>query len=357
MRNLKTKNKVGILFLAILFVALFVSTNASATYTNDLIPTMTSNTAPSGIASASSELNADYQAWKAFNNIINASPTDCWATPAGQTTGWLSYEFLTPKTITKYTLIGQTGYQARSPKNWTFEGWNETTSQWLILDTQNNITGWSDNVKKEFTFTNSTAYKKYRINITANNGDSQYLAIAEMEMMESLTTVPSAPTNLTATAGDTQANLVWDAVYDATSYNVKRSTTAGGSYTTVATNVYATNYTDPGLTNGVTYYYVVTAINAAGESGNSNEVSVTPTAPPATGNRSLLVITLVNGSEKEYDLSAAELNAFTTWYNNRASGTGSPYYTMNKNYNVGPFLSRKDNLVFDKIVSFEINEY
>src|SRR5262249_15744082 len=58
-----------------------------------------------------------------------------------------------------------------------------------------------------------------------------------------------------------------------------------GPYTTVASPT-TNSYTDTGLTNGTTYYYVVTAVNGAGESGNSNEANATPaaadTTPPTT---------------------------------------------------------------------------
>ena len=60
---------------------------------------------------------------------------------------------------------------------------------------------------------------------------------------------------------------------------------SGRSYTTVA-SVTTTSHTDTGLTNGVTYFYVVTASNASGESGNSPEASATPhpAPPPAPAN-------------------------------------------------------------------------
>ncbi|GFN29774.1 carbohydrate-binding domain-containing protein [Paenibacillus xylaniclasticus] len=91
--------------------------------------------------------------------------------------------------------------------------------------------------------------------------------------------VPDAPTGLNATAGNGQVTLSWNAVSaeDELTYNVKRSTTSGASYTTVASAVYGTtSYTDTGLTNGTTYYYVVTASNKAGESAYSSEVSAAP---------------------------------------------------------------------------------
>jgi fibronectin type 3 domain-containing protein len=95
---------------------------------------------------------------------------------------------------------------------------------------------------------------------------------------------PAAPTGLTATAGNAQVSLTWTASAGATSYNVKRGTTAGGPYTTpVASGITTTSYTDTGLTNGTTYYYVVSAVNTNGESANSAQASATPSAPSPTG--------------------------------------------------------------------------
>ena len=56
---------------------------------------------------------------------------------------------------------------------------------------------------------------------------------------------------------------------------MERSTTSGGPYTTVASPT-TTSYTDTGLSNGTTYYYVVAAVNSVGTSGNSNQASATP---------------------------------------------------------------------------------
>src|SRR5262249_7636839 len=63
----------------------------------------------------------------------------------------------------------------------------------------------------------------------------------------------------------------------ATGYRVKRATTSGGPYGTVATPT-STSYTDTPVTNGLTYYYVVSAVNSGGEGGDSSEVSATPQA-------------------------------------------------------------------------------
>ena len=84
---------------------------------------------------------------------------------------------------------------------------------------------------------------------------------------------PAAPTCLTAAAGSGKVTLKWTAPRGPQSYNVKRSTTNGGPYKTIATGVTNTTYINTGLRSGVTYYYVVTTVNAAGESGHSNQAS------------------------------------------------------------------------------------
>jgi len=90
---------------------------------------------------------------------------------------------------------------------------------------------------------------------------------------------PSAPTSLTATGGNGQVALTWQPVDGATSYNVYEGTTSGAEGTTpIATGVNTYSYSVTGLTNGTTYYFVVTAVNADGVSGVSNQASATPEA-------------------------------------------------------------------------------
>src|SRR5262249_37584342 len=116
-------------------------------------------------------------------------------------------------------------------------------------------------------------------------------------------TPPPPPTGLTAAPGNAQVTLNWSASSGATSYNVKRSTTSGGPYTTIATGVTATSFTNTGLTNGTTYFYLVSAVNAPGESGNSNQASATP-AQPTSGD----IFVAPNGT----DSNPGTINAPTT---------------------------------------------
>jgi hypothetical protein len=93
------------------------------------------------------------------------------------------------------------------------------------------------------------------------------------------TGVPPAPTGVTATAGDGNVSISWSAVSGATSYNLYHSTTSGVTKTTGTKITSVTSpYTHTGLTNGITYYYLVTAVNSSGESVESAQVSAAPTA-------------------------------------------------------------------------------
>jgi beta-galactosidase len=89
----------------------------------------------------------------------------------------------------------------------------------------------------------------------------------------SITTVPAVPAGLAGTAWETGLELNWNSSLGATSYKIKRSTTSGSGYETIAA-VSSLSYTDTTAVSGTRYYYVVSAANPFGESANSNEVSL-----------------------------------------------------------------------------------
>lgn len=87
--------------------------------------------------------------------------------------------------------------------------------------------------------------------------------------------VPAAPTDVKAVAGDGQVMLSWTPVSGAVQYIVKSSLHQGGPY--FAGVVGASNpFVQAGLTQRTTYYFVISALNAAGEGTNSAEVAATP---------------------------------------------------------------------------------
>jgi autotransporter-associated beta strand protein len=148
---------------------------------------------------------------------------------------------------------------------------------------------------------NTTYY--YVVTATNSAGASGY------STQESVTTqpAPAAPTGLTALPGNGSVTLLWASSSGATSYNVKRSNTSGSGYVTI-TNLTGTSWLDTGLANGTTYYYVVSAIGAAGEGTNSPEVSATPSVSAAA----YIWSGAVNGN---WDTSTAN------WLNNGSSAT------------------------------------
>ena len=84
-----------------------------------------------------------------------------------------------------------------------------------------------------------------------------------------------APAGLAATGGDGQVALSWNAAPGATRYTVKRSTTTGGPYSTISTAT-GTSYLDLSLTNGIRYYYVISATTALGDTPDSEQASALP---------------------------------------------------------------------------------
>ena len=125
----------------------------------------------------------------------------------------------------------------------------------------------------------SAAARYVRIVATGIAPAGGYAAFYDCQIFGTPTT-PVAPTSLAATAvSSSQINLNWADKDGVASYNVSRSTTNGGTYAPVATGVRGINFLDSGLASSTTYYYVVTAVNATGQSGNSPQASATTPAP------------------------------------------------------------------------------
>jgi len=120
---------------------------------------------------------------------------------------------------------------------------------------------------------NGTSY--YYIVTAVNAGGESDISI-ETSATPQDTSVPLAPTNLTAAAGDSQVALVWDDS-GANSYNIYWNTSGNVTKSDIKiANVAGTQYTHAGRQNGQRYYYAISALNAFGESELSNETAATP---------------------------------------------------------------------------------
>src|SRR5437879_4497112 len=148
---------------------------------------------------------------------------------------------------------GATGYYVK----------RSTSSGTEIQIAAPSATAYSDN-----SVSNGTTY--YYV-VSSYNSYGQSANSAEVNATPA---VPPAPAGLTANVVDSQVALTWPSSSGATSYNVKRSTTNGNGFAPIL-NTTGTNFTDSGLTNGTTYYYVVSAVSSAGEGPNSNQASAT----------------------------------------------------------------------------------
>lgn len=148
-------------------------------------------------------------------------------------------------------------------------------------------------------------------------------------------TVPGAPSSVTVNAGDNSVTVDWSPVAGATSYNIYHGTAPG---VTKATGTKVSGVQNPnvvsGLTNGTPYYFVVTAVNSAGESGISAEKTATPSATPpplAPGNvrasagdgQATISWDAVSGATS-YNIYVGTSTGVTKTNGNKASGVSSP---------------------------------
>jgi uncharacterized protein YjdB len=208
-----------------------------------------------------------------------------------------------------------------------------STTSGVTTSTGTKITG----VTSPYTQAGLTNGTTYYYMVTAVNAGGESSASNQASTTPQVP-APSAPSGLSASAGSTQATLSWTSVNGVTRYNLYYSTTSGVTTSTGTKIAGVTSpYTQTGLTNGTTYYYVVTAVNAGGESSASNQASATPQVPaPSTptgvsasagSTQATLCWTSVNGATS-YNLYYSTSSAVTTSTGTKITGVTSPYTQM-----------------------------
>ncbi len=155
------------------------------------------------------------------------------------------------------------------------------------------------------------------VTISADNMTSETFTVTQVV---SAVTPPSAPTEVIATAGDTQASIVFNPPTSnggsaITEYTV---TSSPGGFTGTGAS---SPITVTGLTNGITYTFIVTATNSAGTgSASLASNSVTPNADP-------LITSVVVPANGTY--TTGQNLDFTVNFSENVNVTGSPYLTIN----------------------------
>ena len=178
---------------------------------------------------------------------IPEAPTNLVATATGQTTISLTWD----------AVPNATSYNVYSNGNVVVSGFAQTTY-----------------IVKNLTPGIQYCYEVKAVN-EAGESEASESACATTESEPVTPTVPAAPTNLVATAtGQTTISLTWNAVQNATSYNVYNGETV------VVSGLTVTSYTVEGLTAGTEYCYNVTAVNEIGESEHSTEACATTEEAP-----------------------------------------------------------------------------
>jgi hypothetical protein len=210
-----------------------------------------------------------------------SAPGGLTATTSSSSAIGLTWNAVTPPancTISSYSVYGS-----------TTNGFTPSSSN--LIATVNGTTYSSTGLAASTTY-----YYKVEANDASGASAASTQASAETSAA-SCSAVPSAPTGLTATASSSSAiGLVWNAVTppancSISSYSVYGSKTSGftpSSSTLLASGVTGTTYSNTGLTASTTYYYVVEAVDADGNSVASAQQSAT--TQPASGSTEVVAI-------------------------------------------------------------------
>ena len=245
------------------------------------------------------------------------------------TTGiiWIQYQFCSGASyaINSYSITSANDSPLRDPKTVNLYGSNNGVN-YTLLDSRANIAFTTRFQTQAFTFTNSTSYQYYRLEMSANTGNDG-LQVAEIELIETgqAGTLPNAPSGLNAVAtSNASIALSWqDNSSNETGFEIYHSTTSGSGFTLLTTcGANITTYTHTGLAASSTHYYRVRAINGQGNSAFTSDASATtPSGSSIVRSDGCGNITARGGNPgSETPAMAFDNLTSTKWYNFNTTG-------------------------------------
>ncbi|WBB67815.1 GH92 family glycosyl hydrolase [Micromonospora sp. WMMD812] len=121
-------------------------------------------------------------------SLRDGNPSSKWL--AFNPTGWVTYQLAKPAAVVRYALTSANDAPTRDPKDFTLQGSTDGNT-WTDLDTQTGQSFSGRFVTKTYSFTNTTAYGYYRLNVTANSGDS-LIQLADWDISDGSDVKPPA---------------------------------------------------------------------------------------------------------------------------------------------------------------------
>ncbi|MGB8170134.1 MAG: autotransporter-associated beta strand repeat-containing protein [Chthoniobacteraceae bacterium] len=231
---------------------------------------------------------------------------------------------LTPAGITETsaTLIGEVVSNGTSSTS--------VTAYWGTSDGGTTVASWANSIPLGVQplgqviapISGLTANTSYRVRFAATNASGTVWSPATITFTTAQTPPPARPDGLATTFTVGNVPLTWSAASGATSYIVRRGTVSG-TYSTLASGITATNYTDSTATGGIVYFYVVAAVGPGGTSANSAEITGSPAVIPSVPGG----LTVTQGyTYPELRWSAVPFAASYTV--KRATTSGGPFTTV-----------------------------
>ncbi|PWR06959.1 ATP-binding protein [Micromonospora sicca] len=102
-------------------------------------------------------------------NLTDGNPSTKWL--AFSPTGWVTYQLAKPAAVVRYALTSANDAPTRDPRDFTVQGSNDG-STWTDLNRQTGQSFSGRFATNTYSFSNTTAYGYYRLNVSANSGDS-----------------------------------------------------------------------------------------------------------------------------------------------------------------------------------------